>query len=213
MGQIVQVLVIEDDEDVSLLYRLALEGAGHLVHTAGTGREGLRLVGEHLPDVVLLDGMLPDIDGLEVLTSLRASTDTADIPVVMASARVGSTDQRAALDRGAAAYVVKPFDPLALAQILEDVRSGTPVAGADVDTAAVAASDVAARGTVGSGPAQAAPAERPQPVLSELLNLASDAIVSVDHEQRIVGFNKGAEATFGYLAEEVVGKPLDLLVW
>ena len=212
MGQIVQVLVIEDDDDVSLLYRLALEGAGHLVRTAGTGREGLRLVGEHLPDVVLLDGMLPDIDGLEVLSSLRAAADTADIPVVMASARVGSTDQRAALDRGAAAYVVKPFDPLALAQILEDVRSGTPVAGAEVDQAAVAAPGVATREPAGRAPEQRAPAQRPQPVLSELLNLASDAIVSVDHEQRIVGFNKGAEATFGYLAEEVVGKPLDLLI-
>lgn len=209
MGQIVQVLVIEDDDDVSLLYRLALEGAGHLVHTAATGREGLRLVGEHLPDVVVLDGMLPDLDGLEVLTSLRAAARTADIPVVMASARVGSSDQRAALDRGAAAYVVKPFDPLALAQILEDVRRGAPEATPGAAAGAGPAAVVAAEGRHRASPV---PTDRTQPGLSELLNLASDAIVSVDHEQRIVGFNKGAEATFGYLAEEVMGKPLDLLI-
>lgn len=209
MGPVVQVLVIEDDEDVSLLYRLALEGAGHQVATVGTGRGGLRQASLLRPDLIVLDGMLPDIDGLDVLSSLLEDADTAAIPVVMASARVGNADRLAALNRGAAAYVVKPFEPTRLAQILDEVRRGVT---SDLQHVTVAQERPSAAAEPAVSRPPPPPITRSGPALAQVLSLAFDAIVSIDHEQRIVGFNKGAETTFGYLAEEVQGKPLDLLI-
>lgn len=207
-----RVLVIEDDEDVTLLYRLALESAGHVVDTVTSGEAGLRHASTAPPDVVVLDGMLPDIDGLEVLDRLVAMPSTAHVPVVMASARVGSTDRRAATDRGAAAYLVKPFDPLQLTDVVHQVGR-RPTGGTPVQRDAVprpeAADERAPSALPGASAEQVARAEAS---LSQALNLAFDAIVSIDEHQRIVGFNKGAEVTFGFLAEEVLGKPLDMLL-
>ncbi len=215
IGVAVRVLVIEDDDDVSLLYRLALEGAGHRVDRVATGREGLRRAGETKPDVIVLDGMLPDIDGLDVLRSLAKGHATASIPVVMASARVGSSDKRAALERGAAAYIVKPFDPTRLAQVLEEVRRGEVGTAAEHEKASAPVMHAPVTAEPAESERRARPpatGERAQPGLRQALDLAVEAIVSIDEDQRIVDFNKGAEATFGYLAEEVLGKPLDLLL-
>lgn len=206
-----RVLVIEDDEDVTLLYRLALESAGHVVETVTSGEAGLRHARAAPPDVVVLDGMLPDIDGLEVLDQLVAMPSTSHVPVVMASARVGSTDRRAATDRGAAAYLVKPFDPQQLTDVVLQVSGQQPSEDDPAPSDAVAPPSP-------SGASSPVAVERDGEVaraeasLSQALNLAFDAIVSIDEHQRIVGFNKGAELTFGYLAEEVLGKPLDMLM-
>jgi len=232
----VRVLVIEDDDDVTMLYRLALERAGHQVRTAGTGREGLAAAVEDEVDLVVLDGMLPDIDGLEVLSALQADPATAETPVVMASARVGSADQRAALAAGASAYVLKPFDPAALVDVVAQVTGRDPSSSssrlaeaADAGTGHRRAPVViwpdgrgpgtggggGARGraTNGHGTADAAtPHRHDESSLARVLALAFDAIVSIDDEQRIVAFNKGAEDMFGYLAEEVLGKPLGVLM-
>ncbi len=122
-----RVLVIEDDPDVTLLYRLALEQAGHTVDAAGLGRDGVVQAAAELPDVVILDGRLPDGDGLEVLLTLRRDPRTESIPVVMVSARVSAEDQRAALDAGAAAYVVKPFTPSRLIEVVAEVAAAEAV--------------------------------------------------------------------------------------
>ncbi|MGV3759791.1 MAG: response regulator transcription factor, partial [Actinomycetota bacterium] len=127
------MLVIEDDENVTLLYRLALERAGHEVATTGLGRAGLDLARSRPFDLVVLDGMLPDLDGLDVLAELRGDAATRELPVVMASARVGKADQDAAISAGADAYVLKPFNPTELADVVADVagepRPGRPANG------------------------------------------------------------------------------------
>jgi protein-histidine pros-kinase len=202
-------LVIEDDEDVTLLYRLALESAGHDVQTVTSGTLGLQRAADDPPDVVVLDGMLPDLDGLEVLTRLGATAATAHVPVIMASARVGSTDQQAASDRGAAAYLVKPFDPQQLTAVVARVTGVQTAVG---PAAPNGTPSVAVGATFALEGQPALEVARAEVSLSQALNLAFDAIVSADEDQRIVGFNKGAELTFGYLAEEVLGKPLDLLM-
>lgn len=229
--------MIEDDDDVTLLYRLALERAGHRVRTAGTGRDGLAAASDEAFDLIVLDGMLPDIDGLEVLGALQADPATAGTPVVMASARVGRADQRAALAAGASAYVLKPFDPSALVDVVAQVAGGDPSPPSPGDRAGEGhaagrrapvviwpdATDAERRAR--PGPAGPAPADgvrdddiadgqhrHDESSLARVLALAFDAIVSIDDEQRIVGFNKGAEDTFGYLGEEVLGKPLGILM-
>lgn len=207
-----QVLVIEDDDDVTLLYRLALEGAGHVVETVALGHEGLRRAHEKGFDIIVLDGMLPDIDGLDVLASLQSSPDTAGVPVVMASARVGQADQEAAMSAGASAYVVKPFEPVALVDVLQGVSGGSPRSAPGRAPAGEPAAAVE-RSPRDAGPRPAVtllPQE--EGALARVLALAFDAIVSIDEQQHIVGFNKGAENTFGYLAEEVLGKPLGMLM-
>jgi DNA-binding response OmpR family regulator len=101
------ILVVEDERDIRELLRRYLERADHAVLTAGTGSEGMRLLGEAAPDLVLLDLGLPDIDGFEVL---RAAT-VVHVPVIALTARSSVEDRIAGLERGADDYVTKPFSP------------------------------------------------------------------------------------------------------
>jgi two-component system KDP operon response regulator KdpE len=100
------VLVVDDDTQLLRALRIHLSARGYRVHTAVTGKAGLRAAEEHEIDVVVLDLGLPDLDGTEVITALRAFTT---VPVIVLSARADSGDKVRALDRGADDYVTKPF--------------------------------------------------------------------------------------------------------
>lgn len=206
-----RILIVDDDEDVALLCRMSLQGVGHDVITAGSGREALALLEDTPADLIVLDGMLPDIDGLDLLGDVTGSAERAGAPVVMVSARVGSRDQLAALERGATAYLTKPFDPAQFVRLVHEIAS---LNEAERDARRVSAIEAlhGAREVVRKEVKAERSARAPSDALSRVLSLAFDAIVSIDEDQRIVGFNKGAESIFGYLAEEVVGKPIDLLV-
>ena len=108
------VLVVDDDPVIQKLLKVNFEMEGYSVVTAGDGAEGLEAVRNNAPDVVILDIMMPKMNGLEVLSALKQDTDTASIPVILLSAKAQSSDVQAGLDRGADAYVTKPFDPLEL---------------------------------------------------------------------------------------------------
>ena len=126
-----RLLVIEDE--AALLRRLAktLRAEGYAVDTAADGEEGLHKALEHEYDAVLLDAMLPVIDGWEVLARLRKTRKT---PVLMLTARDTSADRVRGLDGGADDYVVKPFDlPELLARLRALVRRGSTSAGARMD--------------------------------------------------------------------------------
>lgn len=105
-----RILVVEDDEDMSALLRLLFEER-HEVIVAGTGRDALSLAFTNPPDIVILDRQLPDLEGLEVLSELRARLSTRHVPVIMLTARAGVADRVAGLTSGADDYVAKPFDP------------------------------------------------------------------------------------------------------
>jgi two-component system alkaline phosphatase synthesis response regulator PhoP len=109
-----RVLVVEDEEDIAELVRYNLETAGFAVTVAATGEKGLAAVEQVAPDVVLLDLMLPSIDGLEVCRRLRASPTTASVPIVMVTARGEEADVVRGLELGADDYVTKPFSPKVL---------------------------------------------------------------------------------------------------
>ena len=106
------ILVIEDDPGIVKIVRLYLERDGHLVATATDGAAGLRLAQESPPDLVVLDLMLPRLDGMAVCRALRAQSE---VPIIMVTARAGEDDRLAGLDLGADDYIVKPFSPRELA--------------------------------------------------------------------------------------------------
>lgn len=106
------ILIIEDDPRTRDIVRLYLNRDGHRVLAAGDGLQGLRIARESHPDLVILDLMLPGMDGLDVCRALRAESE---VPIVMLTARVEEEDRLTGLDLGADDYVVKPFSPRELA--------------------------------------------------------------------------------------------------
>jgi len=106
-GSPIRVVVVDDEEPLADLLTMALRYEGWDVRTAATGRAGLRAVREHHPDVVVLDIMLPDLDGLSVLNELRASGD--DVPVLFLTAKDAVSDRVTGLTVGGDDYVTKPF--------------------------------------------------------------------------------------------------------
>ena len=103
-----RVLVVEDDERLADLVRRYLERDGHHVLLAGDGRRGLELARRARPDVVVLDLMLPGVDGWDVCRILRAESD---VPIMMVTARSTEDDTLLGLDLGADDYLTKPFSP------------------------------------------------------------------------------------------------------
>ena len=106
------VLIVEDDPDTVRLVGLYLGRDGHKVLSARDGLSGLRLAREAKPDVIVLDIMLPRLDGMEICRTLREESST---PIIMLTARVEEEDRLAGLDLGADDYVTKPFSPKELA--------------------------------------------------------------------------------------------------
>jgi len=103
-----RILTVEDDERIQAAMRLALEDEGYTVVEAASGEEGLEAFGRRPADVVLIDIMLPGIDGFEVCRSIRR---VSDVPIVMVTARADTHDVVAGLEAGADDYVTKPFVP------------------------------------------------------------------------------------------------------
>ena len=127
-----RVLVIEDDPDLRRLVRLHLEDLGCEVEAAGTGREGLAKLEALPPDLVVLDLMLPDIDGLEICRRVRESESW--IGVLMLTARSSETDRVLGLEIGADDYLTKPFSVLEFrARVKALFRRGDALAGGGAD--------------------------------------------------------------------------------
>ncbi len=125
-----RVLVIDDDPSVTSLLKRGLSYEGYSVDIAASGSEGLELAREHPPDLVLLDVMMPGIDGLEVCRRLRAAD--AGLPIVLLTARDGTSDQILGLETGADDYVVKPFTFEVLLARLRALLRRTEHQGAEV---------------------------------------------------------------------------------
>lgn len=105
------VLVADDDPDIQTLVVLRLERSGYRVLRASDGQEALDLALRELPDLAVLDITMPKLDGCEVTRTLRADARTADMPVILLTARVQDDDVLRGLEAGATDYVKKPFSP------------------------------------------------------------------------------------------------------
>lgn len=109
-----QILIVEDEKDVMELIRYNLAKEGFHCEAACDGQEALKKAQETLPDLVLLDLMLPEVDGLEVCKRLKSSSQTEHIPVVMVTAKSDEADIVTGLELGAEDYITKPFSPRVL---------------------------------------------------------------------------------------------------
>lgn len=114
-----RILFVDDDPVILDLLRLNFELEGHEVATAADGREGLEAARAGEFDVVVLDVMMPEIDGFVVCEMLRADPATADLAIVLLTARAQMADRARGVDAGADAFVTKPFDPLELVELVE----------------------------------------------------------------------------------------------
>lgn len=115
------VVLAEDDLDIQLVARLALRRAGFAVTVVGNGQEALEAVQAEAPDVILLDWMMPELDGPETCRRLKADPATSAIPVIFLTAKSQETEIQRGLSLGAAGYVTKPFDALTLGQDIKDI--------------------------------------------------------------------------------------------
>jgi phosphate regulon transcriptional regulator PhoB len=147
-----RVLVVEDEPDIRDLLVFHLERDGFQVTKCKSGPEALRLVREARPDLVLLDLMLPDMDGLEVCRRLRQDPPTQSLPIVMLTARDDEVDRVLGLELGADDYVVKPFSPRELvARIRAVLRRARPVPGTAPVTVGQLSVDAAAHAVTVDG--------------------------------------------------------------
>ena len=123
-----RVLVIEDDDALATLVQYNLEKEGYRVVIAADGEEGMLQIEERLPDLVLLDWMLPKLSGIEVCRRIRGRPETRNLPVIMLTARGEETDRVRGLDTGADDYMTKPFSMVELnariRAVLRRIRPG-----------------------------------------------------------------------------------------
>jgi DNA-binding response OmpR family regulator len=118
------VLVADDDEDILLLVSTRLKRDGYEVVTARNGIEALALAEAHKPAVAVLDVGMPGLDGLEVLTAIRAADALSETRVLLLTAKAQESDVRRGYDAGADAYIKKPFSPAELAERVRELYAG-----------------------------------------------------------------------------------------
>ena len=116
-----RVLVIDDEAPIRLLCRVNLEAEGMEVIEAGDGPSGLAAAREHSPDVVLLDVMMPGLDGWHVAQELLDDPATREIPIIFLTARAEFRDRARGLDVGGVDYITKPFSPVDLARGVQEL--------------------------------------------------------------------------------------------
>ena len=116
-----RVLIVDDEASIRLICRLNLRSAGFDTLEASDGASAIALARAERPDLILLDVMLPDLDGWRVADELAENDETREIPILFLSARSESGDQRRGHATGGVGYITKPFDPLAMTNTVRDV--------------------------------------------------------------------------------------------
>lgn len=119
-----KILACDDERHIVRLIQVNLERAGYAVVTAFDGAEALRKVEAERPDLIVLDVMMPKMDGFEVLKRLQANPETRDIPIIMLTAKAQDADVMRGWSSGASAYLTKPFNPLELLTFVKRVLTG-----------------------------------------------------------------------------------------
>lgn len=115
------MLIVDDEAAIRLICRINLRDAGLEIVEAADGETGLSLARAQRPDLILLDIMLPGMDGWDIAEALAADSKTAEIPILFLSARLDEEDQLRAYEAGAVGYITKPFDPAELAGAVESI--------------------------------------------------------------------------------------------
>jgi two-component system phosphate regulon response regulator PhoB len=146
------VLVVEDEPSIQELIAVGLTRQGHTVRRATDAAQALREVQEAVPDVILLDWMLPDLSGPDIARRLRADARTREVPIIMLTARAGEDDKVQGLAAGADDYVTKPFSPRELeARIQAVLRRRAPQLTSEAVEIEGLAINPATRAVIGNG--------------------------------------------------------------
>lgn len=124
-----KILVCDDERHIVRLIQVNLERQGYTVVTAFDGKEGLEKILSEKPDLVVLDVMMPYMDGFEVLKSLRKEPATQDLPVIMLTAKAQDKDVFEGYHYGADMYLTKPFNPMELVTFVKRIAQGKPDPG------------------------------------------------------------------------------------
>ena len=124
MAQGKKILAVDDERHIVRLIQVNLERAGYQVSTAFDGNEALKKVDGDKPDLIVLDVMMPRMDGFEVLKRLQANPDTRGIPGIMLTAKAQDADVFRGWSSGVSAYLTKPFNPLELVTFVRRILSG-----------------------------------------------------------------------------------------
>ncbi len=177
-----RILVVEDTPEIRLLATLVLESQGHTVYSAEHGEAGLAMARELSPDLILLDVVMPGLDGYEVCRRLKQDTALRDVPVIFMSAQDDVQAQTLGFEVGAADYVTKP---LAVPVLLARVRTHI---------------------------ALHAQRRSLEGMFRDALEYAPDAIILADPQWRIVQVNARTLALFGYRREQLTGQPVEMLI-
>ncbi len=184
------ILIVDDDVDIALALSDLFSHLGYQVDVAHTGSEALAKVHSKEYDVVLLDIMLPDTDGLLLLSHLHMIDST--LPVIMISAFADVAKKHASLSAEAFAYVTKPYD---LEELKALVRQAVGVKHLSSEAAATKLALTAS-----------------ETQFREVMEAASDAIILANDNGDIVSWNAAAERLFGYSVHEVLGRPLTMIM-
>ena len=124
MPQQRKILAVDDERHIVRLIQVNLERAGYQVMTAFDGPEALKKVEAEKPDLIVLDVMMPRMDGFEVLKRLKAKPETSEIPVIMLTAKAQDADVFRGWSSGVSAYLTKPFNPLELITFVKRIFTG-----------------------------------------------------------------------------------------
>lgn len=119
------ILLVEDDEDLREVVRITLERPSLYIAEARDAAMALRLAKEMIPHLMLLDGTMPGIRGLEVIEALRQDDETRDIPIILLAAQEDAEEFQRGRQAGVDRYLLKPFDPQVLAKTVEEILSPT----------------------------------------------------------------------------------------
>ncbi|MGF1478563.1 MAG: response regulator [Cyanophyceae cyanobacterium] len=121
-----RILLIDDEEDIQAVARLGLTmQAGWEVLSANSGQEGIAVAEAEQPDAILLDVMMPDLDGVATLQKLRDNSKVRQIPVIFLTAKAQTADRQFFLEAGATGVITKPFDSLTLAKQMAEILAWT----------------------------------------------------------------------------------------
>lgn len=124
MGKSKTILIVEDEVELVEMVKMRLEANGYKVIAAYNGEDGLYWARKEKPDLILLDLMLPKMDGYEVCGTLKKDKNYADIPICIFTARAQESERRLGMELGADAYIIKPFEPSALLEKIKELLKG-----------------------------------------------------------------------------------------
>lgn len=194
-----RVLIAEDDVGITKVLEAAFKRVGHEPFEATTAEDAVRLAAEEVPDVVLIDGLLPKGGGLSVIQRLNLDARTRDLPLILLTGRALPTYLSEGLKAGAVTYVLKPFDPDELTSLLDDVVGMTRTERAELRAKALANLKVQQD-------------EDSQAQLAAIVESSDDAIIGKTVEGIVVSWNRGAQKLYGYSPSEIIGRPIGMLV-